>query len=175
MDWKPLLSVEVEMSAAAAEKLIKKVDDSELGWKPSTGENWMTMAHLLEHLSRACGKEMKGFVTGDWGMPEGMDMENMKPEDMLPPADKLPKVDSVEQAVRQLHEDKQLALDMISQCSEDDLDNRKMTAPWGGPEQCLGHHLLNMADHLKQHKGQLFYYLKLQNKPVNTWHLYGMG
>jgi hypothetical protein len=31
-----------------------------------------------------------------------------------------------------------------------------------------------MVGHLAQHKGQLFYYLKLQGKPVNTAHLWGM-
>jgi hypothetical protein len=31
-----------------------------------------------------------------------------------------------------------------------------------------------MIQHLAQHKGQLFYYLKLQGKPVNTAHLWGM-
>ena len=38
----------------------------------------------------------------------------------------------------------------------------------------LGHRLLQMVDHLKQHKGQLFYYLKLQGKPVSTTDLWGM-
>jgi hypothetical protein len=31
-----------------------------------------------------------------------------------------------------------------------------------------------MIDHLKAHKSQLFYDLKLQGKPVNTGHLWGM-
>jgi hypothetical protein len=31
-----------------------------------------------------------------------------------------------------------------------------------------------MVEHLAQHKGQLFYYFKLQGKPVNTGHLWGM-
>jgi hypothetical protein len=31
-----------------------------------------------------------------------------------------------------------------------------------------------MLGHLTQHKGQLFYYLKLQGKPVNTGDLWGM-
>jgi hypothetical protein len=33
---------------------------------------------------------------------------------------------------------------------------------------------LHGIHHLQQHKGQLFYYLKLQGKPVNTEHLWGM-
>jgi hypothetical protein len=31
-----------------------------------------------------------------------------------------------------------------------------------------------MVTHLDVHKSQLFYYLKLQGKPVNTAHLWGM-
>jgi hypothetical protein len=37
----------------------------------------------------------------------------------------------------------------------------------------LGHYLLQMVQHLDKHTSQLFYYLKLQGKPVNTgdlWH-----
>ena len=30
------------------------------------------------------------------------------------------------------------------------------------------------VDHLKEHKAQLFYYLKLQGKPVHTGNLWGM-
>ena len=32
-----------------------------------------------------------------------------------------------------------------------------------------------MVGHLANHKAQLFYYLKLLGKDVNTMHLYGMG
>lgn len=47
-------------------------------------------------------------------------------------------------------------------------------APWDPTEMLLGHRLLQMVDHLKQHKAQLFYYLKPQGKPVNTAELWGM-
>jgi uncharacterized damage-inducible protein DinB len=33
--------------------------------------------------------------------------------------------------------------------------------------------MLFMVEHLNQHKGQLFYYLKLQGKPVKTPDLWG--
>jgi uncharacterized damage-inducible protein DinB len=46
-------------------------------------------------------------------------------------------------------------------------------APWGGPECTLFQHLLHMVDHLAQHKGQLFYYMKLMGKDVNTSDLWG--
>jgi uncharacterized damage-inducible protein DinB len=37
----------------------------------------------------------------------------------------------------------------------------------------LFEHLLRMIAHLAQHKGQLFYYLKLMGKEVNTSDLWG--
>jgi len=36
----------------------------------------------------------------------------------------------------------------------------------------LGLRLLQMIEHLKMHKSQLFYYLKLQGLPVNTMDLW---
>lgn len=38
----------------------------------------------------------------------------------------------------------------------------------------LGVRLMQTVGHLTQHKSQLFYYLKLQGRPVNTMHLSGM-
>jgi hypothetical protein len=93
---------------------------------------------------------------------------------MLPPAEKLPTVGSVAEAKKLLAEDKQVALDMLAKCNEDKLANETASAPWDPTEMILGHRLLQMVGHLNQHKGQLFYYLKLQGKPVNTGHLWGM-
>jgi len=52
----------------------------------------------------------------------------------------------------------------------DDLQNLGHSAPH---RTVLGWHLLQMVRHLDQHKGQLFYYLKLQGEPVNTADLWG--
>ena len=46
-------------------------------------------------------------------------------------------------------------------------------ATWGGPEMCLFQRPLRMIAHLAQHKGQLFYYLKLMGKDVKTSDLRG--
>ncbi|MGC9327415.1 MAG: DinB family protein [Candidatus Hinthialibacter sp.] len=174
MNWKELLTVEIKNAYAPVENLLEKVSDDELRWKPRDGSNWMTMGQLLRHIDDACGACFKGFITGDWGMPEGMDLSDLKPEDMLPPADKLPAVENVEEAKRLLAEDKRIAYEMLEQVSEDDLANQKITAPWDPTEKILGHRLLMMIDHLKSHKSQLFYYLKLQGKPVNTADLWSV-
>ena len=38
----------------------------------------------------------RGFVTGDWGMPEGFDPSNLKPEEMLPPVEKMPSISKLQ-------------------------------------------------------------------------------
>ena len=174
MNWSELLQQQVEYSYGVADKLLDMVDDDSLSWKPSTGDNWMTTGQLLKHLSSACGAPMRGFITGDWGMPEGADPSNIPPEDMLPSADKLPAVDNVAEAKGLLVEDKELALQTIREAGEDNLQNKAAPAPWDPSDMSLGPRLLSMVDHLNQHKGQLFYYLKLQGKPVTTAQLWGM-
>ncbi len=101
-------------------------------------------------------------------------MADIPPEEMLPPAEKLPTIQSVAEARRLVGEDKDLALKMLAGCKEERLANDKAPVPWDPTPTILGHRLLQMLDHLKQHKGQLFYYLKLQGKPVNTGSLWGM-
>ena len=136
----------------------------------------MTLGQLLKHLADGCGAPMRGFVTGDWGpLPEGAaDAGELSPEEMLLPAEKMPTVESVAEAKEQLAKDKQLALEMLAECSEEDLSTKPAPAPWDPSEMILGHRLLQMVNHLGSHKHQLFYYLKLQGQPVNTGHLWGM-
>jgi uncharacterized damage-inducible protein DinB len=175
MNWTEMLISSIEDTYAVTDKLLEMVEDDELDWKPATGENWMTTGQLLFHITGACGACCKGFVTGDWGMPEGVNCEDMAPEDMLPPAEKLPTVESVAQAREMLAADKAVALAMVAQAGETDLDSKQLSAPWAPTmEFALGQHLIQMVQHLVQHKGQLYYYLKLMGRPVNTMHLYGM-
>jgi DinB superfamily len=174
MKWTELLKSEIETSYATTAKLLDKVNPDNLAWKPGSGSNWMTMGQLLMHISNGCGGGCKGFVTGDWGLPEGMKIEDLPPEEMMPPAEKLPTVESVEQAKELLAADKAVALQMIDQAGETDLENRMLAAPWApSVSMPLGRHLLTMIQHLERHKSQLFYYLKLQGKTVNTVDLWG--
>ena len=86
----------------------------------------------------------------------------------------MPAVASIAEAKKLLGEDKQLVLSLVSECSEDELATKITIAPWDQTEEILGHRLLQMIDHLKVHKAQLFYYLKLLGKPVHTGNLWGM-
>lgn len=169
-----LLKQEAEAMYAVTETLFKEVDSAALGWKPPTGKNWMTTGQLLLHCSSACGSGIKGFVSGDWGFPEGMDMSDMPADAMMPSAEKMPAAESVEAALGALAEDKAVAMRYLAEAGEENLLTQRSAAPWGGPEVTLFQHLYQMIGHLGQHKGQLFYYLKLQGKDVNTQHLWGM-
>ena len=173
MNWTELLKTEIEDAYAATEGLIDKVDD--LDWKPATGDNWMTTGQLLQHITTACGMCIRGFVTGEWGIPEGAPPpEDAKPEDMMPPASAMPSAESVEAVKAALAEDKQVGLAMIAEAGEERIATEPTVAPWDQNEVILGRRLLGMIDHLRQHKAQLFFYLKAQGKPVNTWDLYGV-
>ncbi|MEJ2008960.1 MAG: DinB family protein, partial [Acidobacteriota bacterium] len=130
MNWTELLKSEVETTYATTAGLLDKVDPTSLEWKPASGSNWMTVGQLLKHISDGCGSGCKGFVTGDWGLPAGTKLEDLAPEEMLPPAEKMPAVDSVEKARKLLAEDKAVALQMIDQAGENDLANRMIAAPW---------------------------------------------
>ena len=174
MNWREFLKAEIQSAYATTDSLLAMMDDASLEWKPSTGSNWMTMGQLLKHLTEACGTAFRGFITGDWGLPEGKDFADLPPEEQLPPAEKLPTITSVAEARRLLREDEQATLEMLARCGEEELANKRAPAPWDPTEMVLGHRLLQMVDHLKQHKGQLFYYLKLQGKPVNTGDLWGL-
>lgn len=175
MYWTELLNSAIDETYAATDSLMKMVEEGELDWKPASGGNWMTTGQLLMHLTTACGFCCRGFVTGDWGMPEGVSMDEMSDEDMLPPAEKMPAVESMAQARKLLAADKAVALEMVARAGEEDLASKQVSAPWvPGMEYALGKHLLQMVQHLVQHKTQLYYYLKLMGRPVNTGHLYGM-
>jgi hypothetical protein len=174
MNWTQLLKSEAESAYATTLGLLDRINPDSLNWKPESGTNWMTMGQLLMHISGAFGASCKGFVRGDWGLPEGVKMEDLPPEEMLPLAEKMPQIAKVQEAKRLLMQDKVLAFEMIGLAGEEALANRVTSAPWAPDGKfVLGRHLLQMIQHLNIHKAQLFYYLKLQGKNVNTLDLWG--
>jgi uncharacterized damage-inducible protein DinB len=165
-----ILLTETETTYALAERLFKRVRDSELDWTPPAGTNWMTLGQLLMHCANfGCGKAIEGFVSGDWG-PGAEDAVEL---DHVPPPEVLPGVRSVREALGLLSADRELAMNWIRAAGEENLLARSVTAPWGGPKAPLFQQLLRMIAHLAQHKGQLFYYLKLMGKDVTTQDLWG--
>ncbi len=174
MNWKEFLSTEIEYNYKVAEGLMRLVEENDLDWKPESGDNWMTTGQVLMHMTNSCGACFKGFVTGDWGFPADMDPSEMKPEDMLPAAEKLPTVPSVSEAINLLAADKLVALEMLEKVTEEELATKPAPAPWDPSTVKLGNRLNGMVGHLTAHKNQLYYYLKLQGKQVTTQTMWGM-
>ncbi len=177
MNWTELLTREMNATYQTTDNMVGMLKDSDLDWKPSTGENWMTVGQLLAHINTSCGMCCQGFVTGDWGMPEGggdCDTEtNQEPK--MPTAEQMATVDSVAEARKALAADREVALQMLEKAGEENLATLKSAAPWEPDNQLiLGHHLLHMVNHLAIHKAQLFYYLKLMGHKVDTMILWGM-
>ncbi len=163
-----VLRDEAETTYAITDGLMRRVTDDDLSWRP--GEGWMTVGQLLMHCACfGCGQAVQGFVSGDWGPG----MEEATPQDHLPPPTALPSVASVQRALELLAEDRQLALASVAAAGEENLLGRCVAAPWGGPALPLFQQLLHMIAHLTEHKGQLFYYLKLLGRDVKTADLWG--
>jgi hypothetical protein len=172
MNWTTMLARQVEGAYRAADGLMALVDEGQLGWKPDAprGEGatgWMTTGQLLRHLTEACGVLCRAFADNDWSFM-GPPPEAGK----TPPP--MPSARSVKEAREALARDKEVALATIREAGEARLQNERVTAPWG-IEGTLGEQFLDMVKHLESHKNQLFYYLKLQGRAVNTAHLWGMA
>jgi uncharacterized damage-inducible protein DinB len=166
-----LLIEEAETGYALAAHLFRLVAADELEWRPREGRGWMTVGQLLMHCARfGCGKAIQGFVEGDWGPAAA----GATDEFHVPPPAALPSVTSVREALELLAEDRCLALRCIGAVEEQELFGRVVGAPWGGSERPLFQQLLHMIAHLVQHKGQLFYYLKLMGKDVGTADLWSV-
>ena len=174
MNWTETLEQQAALAYKAARGVIGAVDEAEVDWRPETGHNWMNIGQLMRHISIACGNTAQAFVTGDWmGEDHGVDPEWKPGEgEMMPAADAYLSY-SKGDALAALDKDHELFLAMVREAGEQRLAGELSKAPWGQEELNLGQHFLSCIAHLDTHKAQLFYYLKLQGKPVHTGILWG--
>ena len=175
MKWKELLSDEIAYTYGITDHLISLVRDDELDWKPEHGNNWMSMGQLLMHMTDACGSTFNGLISGAWDIREEFPINELEMQRIFPSANMLPSVDSTTDARKLLANDRKLALKSLKKCTETDLSGKYAPAPWTRTPMILGQRLLHMVYHLNQHKGQLFYYLKMTGRSVSTCDLYGMS
>jgi uncharacterized damage-inducible protein DinB len=175
MKWKDLLSVEIDYTYGVTDHLISLVRDDELDWKPDHGSNWMSMGQLLMHMTDACGSTFDGLISGAWDIREEYVLNDLDMQQIFPPANMLPMVNTAADARKLLSEDRKLALKSLKKCTEEELAGKYAPAPWTRHPMILGQRLLHMILHLNQHKEQLYYYLKLTGRSVNTCDLYGMS
>ena len=177
MNWTELLTEQGQAVYAAAKGVIAEVDDDAIDWKPTSGGNWMTVGQLLRHITTACGCTAHGFATGEWDIDAGGIDPEWKPTseaEMMPPAEAFLGYGSKQEALDALEADHERFTAALATAGEARLSTERLAAPWGGPERLLGAQFFMGFDHLNTHKAQLFYYLKLQSKPVHTGVLWNM-
>jgi len=175
MKWKELLADEIVYTCGVTDHLMSLVKDNELDWKPEHGNNWMSMGQLLMHMSDACGSTFDGLINGEWDIREEFSVTELDVQQIFPSANLLPSANNVHDARKLLDIDRKLALKSLKKCPEEDLADKFAPAPWTRTPMILGQRLLHMIYHLNQHKTQLFYYLKLTGRQINTCDLYGMS
>jgi uncharacterized damage-inducible protein DinB len=175
MTFSELLKSQIEDTYRITDALLCMVEECDLDWRPSQGENWWTVGQLLRHITVSCGIWCKGFATGVWDDAGDVDHTQIPEGESLPRASAYRSIDSVEAARQALARDKVLALQVIEQTTDAELLSKNAVAPWNPNPRVLGLRILDMVRHLESHKSQLFYYLKLIGKPVHTGHLWGMG
>ena len=165
MDWTTLIKSEMEEAYRATDGLMDLVDADKLDWKPEDGQDWMPTSELLRHLTNACGWCCTNFVNDRWAELMSGDGSDAPPTT----------VESVAEAKAELAKDKAQIFALLEQTGDEVLGSKIVPAPWDPTPRPLGQHLLQMVTHLNVHKAQLFYYLKLQGKPVNTFTMWGLA
>jgi len=175
MNWTDTLRARADLVYKAAHGLIEELDDADATWTPTGGTNWLNGGQLIRHITNACGNTANGFVTGKWMDGDHGMSSDWKPSEaeQMPPA-RVYLSFSQDEALAALAADHAAFLAAVAEAGEERLASERTSPPWGGPEMNLGGHLLTCIDHLQVHKAQLFYYLKMQGKPVGTEVLWGM-
>lgn len=140
------------------ETMLKMIPADKLDWKPGPG--FMTMGHLIHHLSSGIGTELRMVVDNSWPKPEEM-AEAMKQTPSC----------TISEAMARLEQDKSTLRDLLAGMTEEEFANKIVSVPWGW-ESKMEKMALNFRDHFVHHKMQLFTYLKLLGLPVNTETLY---
>jgi hypothetical protein len=141
-----------------AETMIKMIPADKLDWKP--GPSFMTMGHLIHHLTSGIGTELKMVVDNSWPKPEEM-AELMKQTPSC----------SISEGLARLEQDKTTLRDLLAGVTEEEFATKTLSTPWGW-QFSMEKMALNFRDHFVHHKMQLFTYLKLLGLPVNTETLY---
>jgi hypothetical protein len=143
-----------------AEAMIKMVPADKLDWKP--GPSFMTLGHLIHHLSSGIGTELRMLVDNSW--PKLEEMQGAMQPGAMPSC-------AVQEALDRLEQDKATLLEVLAGVTEEEFANKIVSVPWGW-ENNLERMSLDFRDHFAHHKMQLFTYLKLLGFPVNTETLY---
>ena len=148
----------------ATRGLIELTPDNKLDFRPKDG--LMTIAQVLKHLESCLGASLSMAVNNSW--PE------IPEEEMLPPAEKLPKSNSPAEALKEIDQDWELLKQEFEKITDGEFNQNKIDVPWMPFPMTLLEFMMQAMEHLSNHRMQLFIWLKLSGENLNTGHLYGM-
>lgn len=148
----------------AARGLIKLTPADKFDFKPM--DDVMTVAQVIKHVVTCLGASLKMGLDNDWPeMPEG---------EMLPPAEKMPKSNSVEEALKEIDDDWELLKQEMEKITDGEFTGNKLDVPWMPYPVTIEGYMMQAMEHLSNHRMQLFTWLKLSGEKLHTGHLYGM-
>ena len=148
----------------AARGLINLTPEDKFDFKPMEG--LMTVAQVLKHVATCLGASLAMAVHNDW--PE------IPEDEMLPPVEKMPKSNSVEEALKEIDDDWELLKHEMEKITDGEFTGNKVTVPWMPFPMTIEEYMMQAMEHLSNHRMQLFIWLKLAGEKLHTGHLYGM-
>jgi len=148
----------------AVRGLIKLTPKDKLNFKPMDGV--MTVAQVLKHLASGLGASLAMALADNWPqVPEG---------EMLPPTEKMPKSNSVEEALKEIDDDWELLKAEFEKITDGEFIGNKVNVPWMPFPMTILEYMMQAMEHVSNHRMQLFIWLKLSGEKLHTGHLYGM-
>jgi hypothetical protein len=151
----------------ATRGLIAKVPSDKLDWRPDA--SFLKMGAVVRHVAESVGAELKALKDNGWAIR----FEEHGANAGLPPADKFPAVQSVQEALDRIDADWKLFEELFAGIDEKTFNTQVCAVPWMAPGTTLVEYLLMSAEHLSNHRMQLFLYLRLLGVKADTSTLYG--
>jgi hypothetical protein len=151
----------------ATRGLMEKTPADKLDWRPDP--SFLKLSAVMHHISNAVGTELGNVMNDAWEYRAG----GTGGEAGLPPADKFPVVKSVKEAREMIDADWKLFEERFAGVDEKTFNNQVCRIPWMAPGTTLKEYMLLTAEHLSNHRMQLFIYLRLLGVKADTASLYG--
>jgi uncharacterized damage-inducible protein DinB len=151
----------------ATRGLVSRTPEDRLDWRPDA--SFMKLGAVVCHACTAVGAELRGVTDGGWEYkPQGEGGGTA-----LGPADSFPTVKSVKEGLDKIDADWKLFEQYFARVDEKTLNTQVCKIPWMAPGTTLKEYLLLTAEHLSNHRMQLFMYLRLLGLKIGTAELYG--
>ncbi len=157
----------------ATRGLIEKTPEDKLDWRPDP--SFMKMSAVLHHVSNAVGSLLRDVMNDKWEYRAPGGGGDADGSAGLPPADAYPDVKCIDEARKMIDADWKLFEERFAMVDEKTFNGQVCKIPWMAPGTTLKDYMLLTAEHLSNHRMQLFMYLRLLGVKVDTSHLYYGG